>query len=83
MRLLYRRYFAAIGIYKISVRLARTARRQNNNVWALDASAYFSRPAPRVVDGAEILAKIFHAEIFGEPTEKEAVRAKLNFVETD
>ena len=33
---------------------------KNNEVWALDASAYFSRPAPRVVDGAEILAKIFH-----------------------
>jgi iron complex transport system substrate-binding protein len=56
---------------------------KNNNVRALDASAYFSRPAPRVVDGAEILAKIFHPEIFGEPIEKEAVRAKLNFVETD
>ncbi len=52
---------------------------KNNNVWALDASAYFSRPAPRVVDGAEILAKIFHAEIFGEPNEKEALRVKINF----
>ena len=52
---------------------------KNDNVWALDASAYFSRPAPRVVDGAEILAKIFHAEIFGEPNEKEAVRVKINF----
>jgi iron complex transport system substrate-binding protein len=50
---------------------------KNDNVWALDASAYFSRPAPRVVDGAEILAKIFHPEIFGEPSETEAVRAKL------
>jgi len=47
---------------------------KNGNVWALDATSYFSRPAPRVVDGAEILAKIFHSEIFGEPTEKEAVR---------
>ncbi len=47
---------------------------QNNEVWALDASSYFSRPAPRVVDGAEILAKIFHAEIFGAPNEIEAVR---------
>jgi iron complex transport system substrate-binding protein len=52
---------------------------KNNNVWALDASAYFSRPAPRVVDGAEILAKIFHPQIFGEPNEKEAVRVKINF----
>ncbi|MCY7375576.1 MAG: cobalamin-binding protein [Pyrinomonadaceae bacterium] len=52
---------------------------KNKNVWALDASAYFSRPAPRVVDGAEILAKIFHPEIFGEPNETEAIRVKINF----
>jgi iron complex transport system substrate-binding protein len=52
---------------------------KNNNVWAMDASAYFSRPAPRIVDGAEILAKIFHPGIFGEPTEKEAVRVNINF----
>ena len=51
---------------------------KSGNVWALDASSYFSRPAPRVVDGAEILAKIFHPEIFGEPNDAEAVRAKLN-----
>ncbi|MCA1623044.1 MAG: cobalamin-binding protein [Acidobacteria bacterium] len=47
---------------------------QNAEVWALDASSYFSRPAPRIVDGAEILAKIFHAETFGAPNETEAVR---------
>lgn len=46
----------------------------SDNIWALDATSYFSRPAPRVVDGIEILAKIFHAGIFGEPLEKEAVR---------
>ncbi|MDQ3322275.1 MAG: cobalamin-binding protein [Acidobacteriota bacterium] len=47
---------------------------QNNEIWALDASSYFSRPAPRVVDGVEILAKIFHPAIFGEPTDEEAIR---------
>jgi iron complex transport system substrate-binding protein len=46
----------------------------NDAVWALDATSYFSRPAPRVVDGAEILAKIFHPEIFGAPAKSEAVR---------
>jgi iron complex transport system substrate-binding protein len=45
-----------------------------NEIWALDASSYFSRPAPRVVEGAEILAKIFHPEIFGPPQPHEAVR---------
>lgn len=47
---------------------------ETGEVWALDASSYFSRPAPRVVDGAEILAKIFHPEIFGAPNETQAVR---------
>ena len=51
---------------------------KNGNVRALDASSYFSRPAPRVVDGAEILAKIFHPEIFGEPNDAEAVRVEIN-----
>ena len=49
---------------------------KNGEVWAVDASAYFSRPAPRVVDGVEILAKILHPAIFGQPTETEAVRVK-------
>ena len=53
---------------------------KNGEVWALDASSYFSRPAPRVVDGAEILAKIFHPEIFGAPTETEAVRVPQNLL---
>jgi len=47
---------------------------ENGEVWATDATSYFSRPAPRVVDGAEILAKIFYPEIFGAPTAAEAVR---------
>jgi len=51
---------------------------KNGNVWALDASSYFSRPAPRVVDGAEILAKIFHPKIFGKPSEAEAIRVNIN-----
>ncbi len=47
---------------------------KDGRIWALDASSYFSRPAPRVVDGTEILAKIFHPKIFGTPSEKEAVK---------
>ncbi|MCA1591194.1 MAG: cobalamin-binding protein [Acidobacteria bacterium] len=43
-------------------------------VWALDATSYFSRPGPRVVDGAEILASILHPDIFGEPDANVAVR---------
>lgn len=53
---------------------------RNDEIWAMDASAYFSRPAPRVVDGAEILAKIFHPQIFGAPTAAEAVRVPRNLL---
>ncbi len=53
---------------------------QNNEIWAMDASSYFSRPAPRIVDGVEILAKIFHPEIFGEPNENEAVRVSKDLI---
>ena len=53
---------------------------QNGEIWALDATSYFSRPAPRVVDGVEILAKIFHSEIFGEPSKDEAVRVSKDLI---
>lgn len=48
------------------------------NVWAMDATSYFSRPGPRVVDGSEILAKVLHPEIFGEPAASEAVRVDID-----
>jgi iron complex transport system substrate-binding protein len=35
---------------------------RNGQVYAVDASAYFSRPGPRVVDSLEILAEILHPE---------------------
>ncbi|MFL6334193.1 MAG: cobalamin-binding protein [Pyrinomonadaceae bacterium] len=52
-------------------------------VWALDATSYFSRPGPRVVEGAEILLKVIHPELFGEPDPMQAVRvpAKLMLAE--
>jgi iron complex transport system substrate-binding protein len=31
-------------------------------VWAVDANSHFSRPAPRLVEGVEILARILHPE---------------------
>ncbi|HEV3310240.1 MAG TPA: cobalamin-binding protein [Chloroflexota bacterium] len=34
-------------------------------VFAVDGSAYFNRPGPRVVDGVEILAGILQPDIFG------------------
>lgn len=43
-------------------------------VYATDASAYFSRPGPRIVDGLEILAWCLHPEAFPEPPPGRAVR---------
>ncbi|MGQ0542580.1 MAG: cobalamin-binding protein [Blastocatellia bacterium] len=53
----------------------------NNEVWTLDATSYFSRPGPRVVEGTEILAKILHPQLFGSPVETEAVRIPQNLLE--
>lgn len=62
-------------------KLRRTRAFQNGNIWALDASSYFSRPGPRVIDGAEILAKIVHPEIFGTPEPAEAMRIPISSFE--
>jgi iron complex transport system substrate-binding protein len=35
-------------------------------VWAVDANSYFSRPAPRLVEGVEILARILHPGAFDD-----------------
>lgn len=35
---------------------------QTGRLWALDANSHFSRPAPRLVDGVEILRQIFGQE---------------------
>ena len=47
---------------------------RDGRVWAVDATSYFSRPGPRVVEGAEILARVLHPDIFGAPAERDAVR---------
>jgi len=37
---------------------------RKGQVYAVDGNAYFSRPGPRVVDGTEMLANIFHPGLF-------------------
>jgi iron complex transport system substrate-binding protein len=39
---------------------------RTSNIHAVNASAYFSRPGPRIVDGLELLARIIHPELFPE-----------------
>src|SRR5580700_4695535 len=40
---------------------------RNSQVYALDASGYFSRPGPRLMTGIEALAKILHPEMVVSP----------------
>ncbi|CAA9393768.1 MAG: ABC transporter, substrate-binding protein (cluster 8, B12/iron complex) [uncultured Rubrobacteraceae bacterium] len=48
---------------------------KEDRVWAVDANSFFSRPAPRLVEGVEILARILHPEAFpGRPGENVASR---------
>lgn len=39
---------------------------QNNEVYAVNANEYFSKPGPRTITGLEILAKIIHSEIYAD-----------------
>jgi len=52
---------------------------REGRVWAVDANSYFSRPAPRLVEGVEILASILPPEVFPGAPEIEAVR-RLTYV---
>ena len=36
----------------------------NGQVYAVDGSSYFNRPGPRLIDGVEILAEIFHPNVY-------------------
>jgi iron complex transport system substrate-binding protein len=46
---------------------AATPAAREQGVFAVDASSYFSRPGPRIVDGLEILAWAIHPDAFPEP----------------
>lgn len=40
---------------------------RDDRVWVLDGPAYFNRPGPRVVRGAEVLAHVLHGVRSGDP----------------
>ena len=56
----------AEGLSEVAELVATPAWR-NGRVWVVDATSYFSRPGPRVVDGLELLAWIMHSDAFPEP----------------
>jgi iron complex transport system substrate-binding protein len=49
---------------------------RHGNLFAVNATAYFSRPGPRVVDGVELLAGLLHPDCFPAPAAPDAQRVK-------
>jgi iron complex transport system substrate-binding protein len=55
---------------------AATPAAREGSVFAVDASSYFSRPGPRIVDGLEALAWALHPEVYPEPSSDAIVRVE-------
>lgn len=57
---------------------------KNSQIWLVDGSSYFNQSGPRVIEcGLEILAKIIHPEIFGFPSEAEAVNIQPSVIRSE
>ena len=54
--------------------LAHGALPSSAEIWAVDADAFFVRPGPRVVAGAETMGRILHPATCGEPDPAVATR---------
>jgi iron complex transport system substrate-binding protein len=63
----------AVRIYGVP-EFRETTAHSSRTVYATDASSYFSRPGPRIVDGLEILAWAIHPEDFPKPSDGAVVR---------
>ena len=51
---------------------------KENNVYAVDANSYFSKPSLRTITGIEVLANIFHPDVFGDLQLPEDSFIKIN-----
>jgi iron complex transport system substrate-binding protein len=51
----------------LSAHLLGTPAREESRVFAVDANGFFSRPAPRVVEGVELLAYLLHPSAYADP----------------
>ena len=63
------------GTFLRQPEFADTPAARNGNVYAVDATSFFSRPGPRLVDGLEILAWAAHPDSY--PTPPDGTIAKL------
>jgi iron complex transport system substrate-binding protein len=65
----------ALGLFQ-NRDFAETPAAHEDSVYAVDASSFFSRPGPRIVDGLDILAWAVHPEAFPEPSPDAIVRVE-------
>jgi len=54
--------------------------RRNGNVFATDASSHFSRPAPRIVDGIEVMAELFERSSRSSLRKSPATQPRRSFI---
>ena len=55
------------GLAQASEAASAVPRIPNAKIFAVDANAYFARPGPRVAEGIELLAHLFHPDLFDWP----------------
>ncbi|HEU4769333.1 MAG TPA: DUF5522 domain-containing protein, partial [Pyrinomonadaceae bacterium] len=53
---------------------------QNGRVYAVDANSYFARPGPRVVEGADLLARLIHPELFEQVPNKDFQQVDIDLL---
>jgi iron complex transport system substrate-binding protein len=61
------RTISEVSPLELSAHLLGTPARDESRVFAVDANGFFSRPSPRVVDGIELLAYLFHPGSYPDP----------------
>lgn len=71
-------YYAEQAAKETMEHAPRLAALNPERVVAVDAAAYFSRPGPRLVDGVELLAYLFHPDRVEPPPERRSIELDLH-----
>ena len=71
-------YYAEQAAKETMEHAERIAELNPERVIAVDAAAYFSRPGPRVVDGVELLAYLFHPDRVEPPPDRRSIELDLH-----
>ncbi|HTG85819.1 MAG TPA: DUF5522 domain-containing protein, partial [Pyrinomonadaceae bacterium] len=56
---------------------------KNGRVFAVDANSYFARPGPRVVEGAELLARLIHPDLFDDADSQHPTDFSVSYQRVD